>query len=158
MWTHFRQYLTNRTSLNKRAYRAAGMYQRLLPKEMRPMRKSMRNVAHTSKINFCGIKKSKKQKEKPCGFSETGIIPAPLEAATDMSLRLQRHGHSEMTERLQRHAELSLRLQTMTEMLLRLQKHQKVILRLQKQQKRILPLQDPRLQESLRRSISVMTQ
>ena len=154
MWTHSRHYLTNGTSFNKRAYRTAGMYQRLLPKEIRPMRL----VQHTSKINFCGIKNSKKQKEK-CGFSETGIIPAPLEAATDMSLRLQRHGHSEMTERLQRHAELSLRLQTMTEMLLRLQKHQKVILWLQNQKKkRILPLQDPRLQQSLRRSVSVMTQ
>ena len=68
------------------------------------------------------------------GKSEAGIITPLVEA--EMSLRLQVH------------MEMSLRLQVQTEMLLRLQK----------QQKRILRLQDPRLQESLRRSISVITQ
>ena len=104
-------------------------------------------VQDKSTIDTCSSGNTKGKKEKG-GVSETGIITALVEAETEMSLRLQRHGHGEM----------SLRLQKQTEMLLRLQKHQKVILRLQKQQKRILPLQDPRLQESLRRGISVMTQ
>ena len=139
MWTQSRQYNTNGTSFNERAYPAAGMYQKLLPEEIRPMP----CVKDKSTIDTRSSGHGNGSKEQ-IGVSETGIITPLVEA--EMSLRLQVH------------MEMSLRLQVQTEMLLRLQKQQKVILRLQKQQKRILPLQDPRLQESLRRSISVMTQ